>query len=366
MIALKIQDLSKNFGSTEVLKKINLEINEGNFLVLLGPSGCGKSTLLNIVAGLETIDEGEVFIDDYNVSKVEPKDRNIAMVFQSYALYPSMNVKENITFGLKQSKTPKDKIEEQLKKISTFLHVDELLNRKPSQLSGGQRQRVAIGRALVREPRIFLFDEPLSNLDAKLRVEMRREIKKLHQKLKTTVVYVTHDQTEAMSLGTYIAIMNHGVIQQYDTPENIYNKPNNTFVADFIGSPSMNLISGQLVKNGNNTSFIPKDSNQSNNISIKNYNFIKPLDESSKDVYFGIRPEHIHYKKTNDTDFEVNLKADLNEYIGHEQIITFNYSNLEVLGKFSSTVKIEMSKEMKLYFDLSQISIFDKKTNNRI
>jgi len=366
MIALKIQDLSKNFGSTEVLKKINLEINEGNFLVLLGPSGCGKSTLLNIVAGLETIDEGEVFIDDYNVSKVEPKDRNIAMVFQSYALYPSMNVKENITFGLKQSKTPKDKIEEQLKKISTFLHVDELLNRKPSQLSGGQRQRVAIGRALVREPRIFLFDEPLSNLDAKLRVEMRREIKKLHQKFKTTVVYVTHDQTEAMSLGTNIAIMNHGVIQQYDTPENIYNKPSNTFVADFIGSPSMNLISGQLVKNGNNTSFIPKDSNQSNNISIKNYNFIKPLDESSKDVYFGIRPEHIHYKKTNDTDFEVNLKADLNEYIGHEQIITFNYSNQEVLGKFSSTVKIEMSKEMKLYFDLNQISIFDKKTNNRI
>jgi len=366
MIALKIQDLSKNFGSTEVLKKINLEINEGNFLVLLGPSGCGKSTLLNIVAGLETIDEGEVFIDDYNVSKVEPKDRNIAMVFQSYALYPSMNVKENITFGLKQSKTPKDKIEEQLKKISTFLHVDELLNRKPSQLSGGQRQRVAIGRALVREPRIFLFDEPLSNLDAKLRVEMRREIKKLHQKLKTTVVYVTHDQTEAMSLGTYIAIMNHGVIQQYDTPENIYNKPNNIFVADFIGSPSMNLISGQLVKNANNISFIPESSNQSNNISIKNYNFIKPLDESSKDVYFGIRPEHIHYKKTNDTDFEVNLRADLNEYIGHEQIITFNYSNQEVLGKFSSTVKIEMSKEMKLYFDLNQISIFDKKTNNRI
>ena len=366
MIALKIQDLSKNFGSTEVLKKINLEINEGNFLVLLGPSGCGKSTLLNIVAGLETIDEGEVFIDDYNVSKVEPKDRNIAMVFQSYALYPSMNVKENITFGLKQSKTPKDKIEEQLKKISTFLHVDELLNRKPSQLSGGQRQRVAIGRALVREPRIFLFDEPLSNLDAKLRVEMRREIKKLHQKLKTTVVYVTHDQTEAMSLGTYIAIMNHGVIQQYDTPENIYNKPNNTFVADFIGSPSMNLISGQLVKNANNISFIPESSNQSNNISIKNYNFIKPLDESSKDVYFGIRPEHIHYKKTNDTDFEVNLRTDLKEYIGHEQIITFNYSNQEVLGKFSSTVKIEMSKEMKLYFDLNQISIFDKKTNNRI
>ena len=174
MKTLKIEDLSKNFGSTEVLKKINLEIDEGNFLVLLGPSGCGKSTLLNIIAGLETINEGNVYIDDYNVSKVEPKDRNIAMVFQSYALYPSMNVKENMIFGLKQAKTSKEKIEEQLKKVSSFLQVDSLLERKPSQLSGGQRQRVAIGRALVREPRIFLFDEPLSNLDAKLRVEMRR------------------------------------------------------------------------------------------------------------------------------------------------------------------------------------------------
>ena len=366
MIALKIQDLSKSFGSTEVLKKINLEIEEGNFLVLLGPSGCGKSTLLNIVAGLETIDEGTVFIDDYNVGEVEPKDRNIAMVFQSYALYPSMNVKENMVFGLKQAKTSKEKIEEQLKKVSNFLHVDELLNRKPSQLSGGQRQRVAIGRALVREPRIFLFDEPLSNLDAKLRVEMRREIKKLHQKLKTTVVYVTHDQTEAMSLGTNIAIMNHGVIQQYDTPENIYNKPNNTFVADFIGSPSMNLISGQLVKNANNTSFIPEGSNQSNNISIKNYDFVQPINENNKEVFFCIRPEHIFHNKTNENDFGVKMQSELNEYIGHEQIITFNYCNQEVLGKFPSTVKIETGKEMKLFFDLSQISIFDKKTNNRI
>ena len=235
MKTLKIDELSKNFGTTEVLRKINLEIDEGNFLVLLGPSGCGKSTLLNIIAGLETINEGNVYIDDYNVSKVEPKDRNIAMVFQSYALYPSMNVRENMIFGLKQAKVSKEKIEEQLQKVSKFLQVDALLERKPSQLSGGQRQRVAIGRALVREPRIFLFDEPLSNLDAKLRVEMRREIKKLHQQLKTTVVYVTHDQTEAMSLGTNIAIMNHGVIQQNDTPENIYNKPSNTFVADFIG-----------------------------------------------------------------------------------------------------------------------------------
>ncbi len=366
MKTLKIEDLSKNFGTTEVLKKINLDIDEGNFLVLLGPSGCGKSTLLNIIAGLETINEGNVYIDDYNVSKVEPKDRNIAMVFQSYALYPSMNVKENMIFGLKQAKTSKEKIEEQLKKVSSFLKVDELLNRKPSQLSGGQRQRVAIGRALVREPRIFLFDEPLSNLDAKLRVEMRREIKKLHQTLKTTVVYVTHDQTEAMSLGTKIAIMNHGVIQQNDTPEIIYNKPSNTFVADFIGSPSMNLIKGYIKKEAEQLYFVGDDAGNSIKIPINNYSFDKKLELNSKEVYFGIRPEHIYYKKNNENDFEIKLKADLSEYIGHEQIITFNYSNQEILAKFASTTKIEINKEMNLYFDLSQISLFDKNSKERI
>ncbi len=364
MKTLKIEELSKNFGTTEVLRKINLEIDEGNFLVLLGPSGCGKSTLLNIIAGLETINEGNVFIDDYNVSKVEPKDRNIAMVFQSYALYPSMNVKENMIFGLKQARTSKEKIADQLEKVSTFLQVDKLLERKPSQLSGGQRQRVAIGRALVREPRIFLFDEPLSNLDAKLRVEMRREIKKLHQQLKTTVVYVTHDQTEAMSLGTKIAIMNHGVIQQNETPENIYNKPSNTFVADFIGSPSMNLIKGKLIKNSNNISFIADDS--SLEVPINNYDFKDNSDLNNKEIYFGIRPEHIYFKKLNEDDFDINLRADLSEYIGHEQIVTLDYSNQEILAKFPSTIKIELEKEMKLYFDLAHISLFDLKTKERI
>ena len=364
MKTLKIEDLSKNFGTTEVLKKINLEIDEGNFLVLLGPSGCGKSTLLNIIAGLETINEGSVYIDDYNVSKVEPKDRNIAMVFQSYALYPSMNVRENMIFGLKQAKNSKEKIQEQLEKVSKFLQVDQLLERKPSQLSGGQRQRVAIGRALVREPRIFLFDEPLSNLDAKLRVEMRREIKKLHQQLKTTVVYVTHDQTEAMSLGTNIAIMNHGVIQQNDTPENIYNKPNNTFVADFIGSPSMNLIAGSLKQNLDKTSFIAEGSNLE--IPINDYRFKEKSNLSNKEVFFGVRPEHIFSKKFNESDFEITLSAELSEYIGHEQIVTFNYSNQEILAKFPSTSKIELNKELNLYFDLTQISIFDKNSKERI
>ena len=364
MKTLKIEDLSKNFGSTEVLRKINLEIDEGNFLVLLGPSGCGKSTLLNIIAGLETINEGNVFIDDYNVSKVEPKDRNIAMVFQSYALYPSMNVRENMIFGLKQAKTSKEKIEQQLEKVSKFLQVDQLLERKPSQLSGGQRQRVAIGRALVREPRIFLFDEPLSNLDAKLRVEMRREIKKLHQQLKTTVVYVTHDQTEAMSLGTRIAIMNHGVIQQNDTPENIYNKPSNTFVADFIGSPSMNLIKGSLKESSGEISFTASGSNFE--IPVKGYEFKDKSNLNNKEVFFGIRPEHIYFKKSNESDFEINLRADLSEYIGHEQIMTFDYSNQEILAKFPSTIKIELAKETKLYFDLTQTSLFDAQTEERI
>ena len=265
------------------------------------------------------------------------------MVFQSYALYPSMNVRENMIFGLKQAKVSKEKIEEQLQKVSKFLQVDALLERKPSQLSGGQRQRVAIGRALVREPRIFLFDEPLSNLDAKLRVEMRREIKKLHQQLKTTVVYVTHDQTEAMSLGTNIAIMNHGVIQQNDTPENIYNKPSNTFVADFIGSPSMNLIKGNLKQSSNQISFVAHGSNFE--IPINGYDF---------------------KEKSNEGDFEINLRADLSEYIGHEQIMTFDYENQEVLAKFPSTIKIELSKNTKLYFDLTQISLFDAKTEERI
>jgi multiple sugar transport system ATP-binding protein len=273
MATLKINDINKNFGKTEVLKGINLDIKHGEFLVLLGPSGCGKSTLLNTIAGLETSNSGDILIDDHNVNNMEPSDRDIALVFQSYALYPAMTVRKNVTFGLEQRKTPKEKIEKALNDVSNLLQITQLLDRKPSQLSGGQRQRVAMGRALVRDPKIFLFDEPLSNLDAKLRVEMRREIKKLHQKLGTTIVYVTHDQTEAMSLGTNIAIMDHGLIQQCDTPKNIYNKPESVFVADFIGSPSMNLIEGKLKKHDNNIIFMPNGSNDSIKIPVGNYSF---------------------------------------------------------------------------------------------
>ena len=363
MANLKINNINKNFGSTEVLKGINLDINDGDFLVLLGPSGCGKSTLLNTIAGLETSNSGDILIDDYRVNDMEPSDRDIALVFQSYALYPAMTVKGNVTFGLEQRKTPKDKIDEALNRVSSLLKINELLERKPSQLSGGQRQRVAMGRALVRDPKVFLFDEPLSNLDAKLRVEMRREIKKLHQNLKTTVVYVTHDQTEAMSLGTNIAIMNHGVIQQCDTPKNIYNTPSNIFVADFIGSPSMNLIKGNL-SNQNGKLFF--ENNDKVNIPLSNYSFKDKTNVSEKEIILGIRPEHIYIEENTSDNFEITVRSELSEYIGHEQIITFNFSGQQLLGKFSSTIEISIDKEFKLYMDINQISLFDASTKERI
>ena len=363
MANLKINDINKNFGSTEVLKGINLDINDGDFLVLLGPSGCGKSTLLNTIAGLETSNSGDILIDDYRVNDMEPSDRDIALVFQSYALYPAMTVKKNVTFGLEQRKTPKDKIEESLNRVSSLLKINELLERKPSQLSGGQRQRVAMGRALVRDPKVFLFDEPLSNLDAKLRVEMRREIKKLHQNLKTTVVYVTHDQTEAMSLGTNIAIMNHGVIQQCDTPKNIYNTPSNIFVADFIGSPSMNLIKGKLINQNGELFF---SSNDQTKIRLNKYNFRNKINEDEKEITLGIRPEHIYIEKNASDNFEIKVKSELSEYIGHEQIITFDFSGQQLLGKFSSTIDIDINKEFKLNIDINQFSVFDTLTEERI
>ncbi len=366
MANLKINDINKNFGNTEVLKGINLDIKDGDFLVLLGPSGCGKSTLLNTIAGLESSNSGEILIDNYKVNDMEPSDRDIALVFQSYALYPAMTVKKNVTFGLEQRKTSKEKIAEALEKVSNLLKINELLDRKPSQLSGGQRQRVAMGRALVRDPKVFLFDEPLSNLDAKLRVEMRREIKKLHQNLKTTVVYVTHDQTEAMSLGTNIAIMNHGVIQQCDTPKNIYNYPSNVFVADFIGSPSMNLLNGKLITKDNKKIFVPENSNNATEISLEKYNFKNKINENEQSVILGIRPEHLYFNRVNPEDCEISVRSELNEYIGHEQIITYNFYDQQLLGKFSSTFDIEMNKDYKLFLDINHISLFDKVSKERI
>ena len=365
MFALKIKDLYKNFGTTEVLKKINLDVEEGSFLVLLGPSGCGKSTLLNIIAGLESIDKGEVYIDDYNVSKVEPKDRNIAMVFQSYALYPSMTVKENIIFGLKQAKVSKNKIEEQLNKVANLLKVDQLLNRKPSQLSGGQRQRTAMGRALVREPRIFLFDEPLSNLDAKLRVEMRHEIKKLYTSLNTTMIYVTHDQIEAMSLASKIAVMNQGIIQQLDEPQIIYDKPNSLFVADFIGSPSMNFIKGTAQKNNQSIIFTPE--NEDNiNFDITHYEFINNFNNNQK-IIIGLRPEYLSNTENNNKFIKkLSLIPTIIETTGFDKNVTFDFAGSEIIGRFTPNSGVKLSKPHDVYFDLSQISIFDNTTRMRL
>ena len=367
MSFLELQNITKVYpNGTKAVNETSLNIENGEFVVFVGPSGCGKSTLLRMIAGLEDITSGEIVLDSNVINNIDPSERDVAMVFQNYALYPHMTVYNNMAYGLKNRGISKQEIENKVNDAAKLLEIDSYLTRKPSMLSGGQRQRVAMGRAIVRNPKIFLFDEPLSNLDAKLRNQMRLEIKKLQRQMGVTSIFVTHDQTEAMSLGTKISIMNHGVIQQNDTPENIYNKPNNTFVADFIGSPSMNLIEGRLIQNSNKITFIAEGSERSTQIPIDSYNFKSTSDLNDRQIYFGIRPEHIHFKKLNENDFEVNFKANLSEYIGHEQIITYNFSNQEILAKFPSTINIELNKEMKLYFDLSQISIFDKNSKERI
>ena len=366
MATLKVNNLTKNFGKTQVLKQINLEVSDGEFIVLLGPSGCGKSTLLNIIAGLESVDEGEIMIDEYVVNRVEPKDRNIAMVFQSYALYPAMTVRDNVIFGLKQRKVSKEHIEKSLNHFSKMLQIDQLLDRKPAQLSGGQRQRVAMGRALVREPQIFLFDEPLSNLDAKLRVEMRHEINKLHEKLGTTMIYVTHDQVEAMSLATRIAVMNEGIIQQIGTPQEIYDKPNSVFVADFIGSPAINLIHGTFSTDQSTPCFIPEQQKENVKITLSDYSFNSVPKEGQK-IIFGFRPEHIGLRDASlKSQLPVDLKPTLTELTGYEKEVSFEFYGNEITGRLPRHMETELGNPISLSIDLSEISIFDCESTLRI
>ena len=353
MKTLKIEELSKNFGSTEVLKKINLEIDEGNFLVLLGPSGCGKSTLLNIIAGLETINEGDVYIDDYNVSKVEPKDRNIAMVFQSYALYPSMNVRENMIFGLKQAKVSKEKIEEQLEKVAKFLQVDSLLERKPSQLSGGQRQRVAIGRALVREPRIFLFDEPLSNLDAALRVQMRVELAKLHDQLDATMIYVTHDQTEAMTMADNIIVLNEGQVSQSGEPMDLYKSPDNLFVAGFIGSPKMNFIPVSVLDKDKNKTKINVLGASALTVPKSNNSF-----KISNSLTLGIRPEHLIVNENMKCSWEG--KVFVVEKLGSGTFLYLEKEGDPLVVETDGDSKIKVGDMVKVGFDPNKCHLFNR------
>jgi multiple sugar transport system ATP-binding protein len=290
MAELSIQDLGKRYGDVEVLKNINLEARHGEFLVLLGPSGCGKSTLLNAIAGLDDISTGRILIDGRPVTDLEPKDRDIAMVFQSYALYPTMTVRKNIEFGMRVRGVKKPEREAAINRVADILQIGHLLDRKPGQLSGGQRQRVAMGRALVRSPKIFLFDEPLSNLDAKLRVEMRAEIKKLHQRLGATIVYVTHDQIEAMTLATKVAVMKGGIVQQVGTPDDIYQKPANLYVAGFIGSPPANLVPGHLTVSGGRALVTIDRSSAKFDLG----SMTEALKERvGKNVIIGIRPESV-------------------------------------------------------------------------
>ena len=365
MATVEVRGVTKSFGRTQVLREVDLDVGDGEFVVLLGPSGCGKSTLLNIVAGLEILNEGQIRINDEVVNDVEPKDRNIAMVFQSYALYPAMTVRENICFGLKQRKVSKDDMENSLQRFSKMLQVDQLLERKPAQLSGGQRQRVAMGRALVREPQVFLFDEPLSNLDAKLRVEMRQEIKKLHERLGTTMIYVTHDQIEAMSLATRIAVMNEGIIQQIGTPLEIYDTPNSVFVADFVGSPAINLLPGTLQQDADSWTFVGGGAGDEVIIPI-NGSFFQSAPAAGSPVMLGIRPEHISIRQHSEQSAEYDLHPALIELTGYDQNVTFDFFGSEIVARLPRNANVRVGERTRLYLDLAEVSIFDRESGRRI
>ena len=360
---LKIKNVNKNFGMISVLNDINIDIESGDFLVLVGPSGCGKSTLLNCIAGLEKINSGDVFIDNKNMSDVAPKDRDIAMVFQSYALYPTMTVEKNITFGMKVRGITEDVQKVKLKEVAKQLQIENLLKRKPGQLSGGQRQRVAMGRALVRNPRLFLFDEPLSNLDAKLRVEMRTEIKRLHYDLGASMVYVTHDQIEAMTLATKIVVMKDGFIQQIGTPAEIYNYPENIFVADFMGSPPMNLINATAIKEKNHYKINIKMEDGSI-VSIKEKNKSK----LPEDLLLGIRPENITETslKNKQNCHMIRSKVDIIEPAGSDTFVVTKIGNTEVTARFNSETQVNIGSEIDFVVDLGKISYFDKLSGQRI
>jgi len=347
MSKIVIKNLEKSFGENKVINNFNIDIKDGEFIVLVGPSGCGKSTLLRMVSGLESVDQGEIFLDAKLINNLIPSKREIAMVFQSYALYPHMNVFENMSFGLKMEKISKNEINEKVNHAAATLQIEDLLERKPKQLSGGQRQRVAIGRAITRNPKVFLFDEPLSNLDAALRSEMRVEISKLHKKLKTNIIYVTHDQIEAMTLADRIVVLNKGIIEQFGTPNEIYTDPNNIFVAEFIGSPKMNIIKinkEQIINSKNIELF-------KNIITFENFNF-------KDEIYLGIRPEDISIK--NDREIKLDVEVDLIENLGFEKIIYAKLSDNQIIIKSSEDIS---NQSLKISFSKDKVLFFDKNKN---
>ena len=364
MASLSLKGIEKKYpNGFHAVKNFNLDIADKEFIIFVGPSGCGKSTTLRMIAGLEDITDGTLEIDGKVMNDVEPKDRDIAMVFQNYALYPHMTVYDNMAFGLKLRKVPKDEIDKKVREAARILDLDKLLDRKPKALSGGQRQRVAMGRAIVRNPKVFLMDEPLSNLDAKLRVQMRIEISKLHENLGATIIYVTHDQTEAMTLGTRIVVMKDGVIQQVDTPQNLYNTPCNLFVAGFIGSPQMNFMDAVVNVAGNDVT-----------LSIGNHvlrvpeNKKKALidgDYNGKTVVVGIRPEDVH----DDPDFiaanpgsVITSKIKVYELLGAEVFLYFDVEGTQMTARVNPRTELRTGDDAKFALDMNKIHIFDKET----
>ena len=368
MASLSLRHIYKKYpGGVTAVSDFNLEVKDKEFLVLVGPSGCGKTTTLRMIAGLEEISEGELFIGDQLVNDVAPKDRKIAMVFQNYALYPHMSVFENMAFGLKLNKTPKEEIKRRVEEAARILDITHLLDRKPKALSGGQKQRVALGRAIVRNPKVFLLDEPLSNLDAKLRAAMRTELTKLHNRVGTTFVYVTHDQVEAMTMATRIVVMKDGLIQQVDTPQNLYDSPCNIFVAGFIGTPQMNFINGTLVKMGEDVYFnfeehsvkIPAE--KANNPALKDY--------IGQEVVVGIRPECINDQEAAiaaNPDSTIETFVDVTELMGAEIYLYLVTGETHLTARVSSRSTSRAGDTIKVAFDVSRMHIFDKDTERCI
>jgi multiple sugar transport system ATP-binding protein len=364
MASVTYEHVTKKFGEMVAVDHLDIKVDDKEFLVLVGPSGCGKTTALRCLAGLEEVSEGRIMIDERVVNDVAPKDRDIAMVFQSYALYPHLSVFDNMAFGLKLRKVPKDEIKRRVEKAAKTLGITDLMNRKPRQLSGGQRQRVAVGRAIVREPKVFLFDEPLSNLDAKLRIQMRAEITKIHQQLQTTFIYVTHDQMEAMTMATRIAVINKGKLQQLDTPQNLYNFPTNLFVAGFIGSPAMNFFPATIRRNGG----LIADAGE--------FKIPLPADRSKeleayvgKDVIFGIRPEDIHdadFVPPNIPSAKVPAKVDVTELMGNEILLYLITGKNIFVARVDPRSKMRVGDQSQVAFNMEKFHVFDPTTEKAL
>jgi len=367
MAEVRLENVSKIYdGKVAAVSNMNIAINDREFVVLVGPSGCGKSTALRMIAGLEEISEGTISIDGKVVNSVAPKDRDIAMVFQNYALYPHMSVYENLAFGLKLRKYSASEIDTRVQHAAEILGLTSYLDRKPKALSGGQRQRVALGRAIVRHPKVFLFDEPLSNLDANLRVQMRTEISRLHHQLQTTMIYVTHDQIEAMSMGTRIVVMKDGVVQQVETPLNIYHRPANKFVAGFIGSPTMNFMTGTLKKNGK---LVFQQLGSDFNIVVPATLEAGLSSYGRNEISLGIRPEHIYARKPSGAEMLSPFRVTINvvEPVGNETFVYFSTGTKEqYVARFATDIPPEVGKQFELLLDTSKIHFFDKDTERAL